>query len=231
MNTYSRRHLFALAGGASAALLFPRAPAWAAAHEGAAISADEALELLKKGNADFVAGKIPAPNAGAARRGEIAQKQTPFCAVLGCADSRVPPEFLFNRGLGDLFVLRVAGNTLDPETLGSLEYGVEHLGIPLILVLGHERCGAVKAAVEVAEKGTELPGSLNAIVDPILPAVLKAKRQKGDLVDNAVRQNVLDVVARLGSSEAAITEPLKTGKLKIAGGIYDLDTGKVDFIV
>lgn len=228
---FSRRHLFALAGGASAAMLFPRVPVWAAAHEGPGISAEEALRLLKQGNADYVAGKIPAPNAGTARRGEIAQKQTPFCAVLGCADSRVPPELLFNRGLGDLFVLRVAGNTLDPETLGSLEYGVGHLGIPLILVLGHERCGAVKAAVEVAEKGTELPGSLNAIVDPIIPAVLKAKRQPGDLLDNAVKQNVRDVIARLRNSEAEITEPLASGKLKIAGGVYDLDTGAVEFIL
>lgn len=225
----SRRRLLQLGAGVSAAAFLPRAPVFAAgAHT--AMSADEALALLKRGNADFVAGRIAEPNAGDKRRHEIALAQTPFCAVLGCADSRVPPELLFNCGLGDLFTVRVAGNTLDPELLGSLEYGVAHLGIPLILVLGHERCGAVGAAIDVVEKGAELSGSLNAIVDPIVPAVLRAKEEKGDLFDNAVRENVRGVMARLAASERAITEPLAQGKLLIVGGIYDLDTGGVDFL-
>jgi carbonic anhydrase len=218
-----------LGGVASASAFLPRGPVFAAsAHTG--ISADEALALLKKGNADFVAGRIAEPNASDKRRREIALAQTPFCAVLGCADSRVPPELLFNRGLGDLFTVRVAGNTLDPESLGSLEYGVEHLGIPLILVLGHERCGAVAAAIDVVEKGARLSGSLNAIVDPIVPAVLGARKMKGDIFGNAVRENVRGVMARLATSEQAIMEPLAKGKLKIAGGIYDLDTGAVEFL-
>jgi len=228
--TISRRRALGLAASASLFALLPKTPVFASSGEGLGLTADEALARLKKGNADFVAGRTPAAMTDARRRGQIAQKQTPFCAVLACADSRVPPELVFAQGLGDLFVIRVAGNTLDPESLGSIEYGVDHLGIPLVLVLGHERCGAVTAAIDVVEKGTELPGSLNAIVDPIVPAVLKAKRQPGNLIDNAVRQNVLDVVTRLGTSEAAITEPLAAGKLKLAGAVYDLDTGKVAFV-
>jgi carbonic anhydrase len=226
----SRRSLLHATAAASAMALLPHGPAFALSGGGTALTADQALALLKKGNADFVAGRIAAPNAGVKRRAEIAAKQTPFCAVLACADSRVPPELLFNRGLGDLFVVRVAGNTLDPEGLGSLEYGVEHLGIPLILVLGHERCGAVGAAVEVVEKNARLPGSLNAIVEPIVPAVLRAKAGGGDLLANAVRENVLGVVGQLTASDSVMTGPIARGELTIAGAVYDLDTGAVDFI-
>ena len=148
---------------------------------------------------------------------------------MGCSDSRVPPEPLFGRGLGELFIVRVAGNTVDRTALGSIEYAVAELKVPLVVVLGHERCGAVAAAVEVVRHDVALPGAIADMVSPILPAVLKAQRQEGDLLDNAVRENVRRVVQSLQQSGPLLLDPLAAGRLKIVGARYDLDDGAIEF--
>lgn len=141
------------------------------------------------------------------------------------------PEILFGRRLGELFIVRNAGNTIDTSALGSIEYGVLEFGAPLIMVLGHEKCGAVNAAVSIVTENTEFPGSIGAMVGPILPAVLAVQERPGDLLDNAVRENVQRIVERLKTSAGLLTEPIEQGRLEIIGARYDLDTGEVDFSV
>jgi carbonic anhydrase len=162
----------------------------AAEHETTELSADEALELLRQGNADFVADKSRAIPIDRRRRLEIARRQMPFAILVGCSDSRVSPEILFGRGLGDLFIVRVAGNTVDQVGLGSIEYAVAELGVPLIVVLGHERCGAVQAALEIVQQNADFPAAIEDMVSAIVPAVLRARSQPGDLLSNADRENV-----------------------------------------
>lgn len=193
------------------------------------LTADQALERLMKGNQAFLADEASPPPLGRKRRLEIAQTQTPFAVLVSCSDSRVPPEALFGQGLGDLFIVRVAGNTVSAEGLGSIEYAVAELGVPLIVVMGHERCGAVAAAVSIVRDGTSFPGAIGEMVGPILPAAIRARDEKGDWVDNAVRRNVVDVVERLKISGKLLEDPIAAGKLKIVGARYDLDDGKVDF--
>jgi carbonic anhydrase len=134
------------------------------------------------------------------------------------------------RGLGELFIIRNAGNTVDTTALGSIQYAVAELGVPLVLVLGHERCGAVDAAVKVVKENASFPGSIGQMIEPIIPAVIKAQAQQGDILDNAVRENVRRVVNRLRTaSEPLLLDPLKAKKLRIVGARYDLDDGDVDF--
>lgn len=201
------------------------APAVVAVHAEAAegVSAEEALKLLLEGNERVVKGKTRGPNRTPQRRGELATGQRPFAVVVTCSDSRVPPELLFDQGYGDLFVVRTAGNVVDDVALGSIEYAVEHLGARLIVVLGHTKCGAVKATAE----GGELPGHLPAIAEAIRPAVDAARTKPGDLVSNAVRANVKRVVQQIMESGPGFVEKLEDCVLRIAGGVYDLDTGKV----
>ncbi|MEO7522387.1 MAG: carbonic anhydrase [Gemmatimonas sp.] len=194
------------------------------------------MARLKKGNADFLADKPSVKTSrDNDRRLAIARGQVPFAVLVGCSDSRVSPELLFDAGLGELFIVRNAGNTVDTVALGSIEYGVQVLGAPLVLVLGHERCGAVDAAVSVVEKNTVYPGSIGKMIEPIIPAVLKAKSSgaaKGEaMLDAAVRENVRRIVSRLRSAEEALLAPQRAGKLKIVGARYDLDDGKVDFFM
>lgn len=196
------------------------------AQAASAPTADEALQRLMEGNERHFGKKFVHPDHWEVRRAEVAKTQHPFAIVLGCADSRVPPEILFDQGLGDLFVIRVAGNVVDPAVLGSIEYAAEHLGSPLVMVLGHERCGAVSATVQ----GGEMPGHLGALVDPIKPAVAAAKKEKGDLLDNAVRANVRLVVEQLKASEPLLSHLVHEGKLKVVGARYDLDTGRVELL-
>jgi carbonic anhydrase len=205
------------------------APASAAAGKKTDLTPDQALELLRKGNREFITDSPIRSAQGRDRRLEIARGQTPFAVLVSCSDSRVPPELLFGRGLGELFIVRNAGNTLDPAALGSLQYGVSVLGCPLVVVLGHERCGAVEAAVSVVRDQATFPGSIGEMIEPIIPAVLKAQGQPGDLLDNAVRENVRRVVHRLRNSEPILIEPLRSGSLRIVGARYDLDDGEVDF--
>jgi carbonic anhydrase len=156
--------------------------------------------------------------------------QSPFAAYVTCSDSRVPPELLFGRGLGELFIIRNAGNTVDTVALGSIEYAVGVLGVPLVVVMGHESCGAVKAAVDVVKNNATFPGQIGRMIEPIIPAVL-ASRENGTIeLDNAVRQNVRRVVSQLrNQTDPLMQEPLAQGRLKVVGAYYDLDTGAVDF--
>lgn len=194
------------------------------------ISPAAALARLKRGNADFLAGKQLAVDTDGKRRLAIARGQQPFAVLVSCSDSRVPPEVLFGRGLGELFIVRNAGNTVDTVAMGSIEYAVAELGVPLIVVMGHERCGAVSAAVDVVTKNAVFPGSIGRMIEPIVPAVLRARARGGDLLDASVRENVLRTVTRLRTaSEPLILNPFRAGKLKIVGARYDLDDGRVEF--
>ena len=198
---------------------------------GTDLSPDDALALLKEGNRQFVAGEAVRPHrVGAERRAALAREQRPFCVLVGCSDSRVSPELLFGRGLGDLFIVRNAGNVVDLAAMGSIEYGVAVLGAPLVVVLGHERCGAVQAALDVVDHDTDYPGSIGQMIEPILPAVLRARREgEGDVLDRAVRHNVSRIVERLRTTEQMLQEPQRQGRLKIVGARYDLDDGVVEF--
>ena len=195
------------------------------------LTPDQALEALKRGNREFLAGKASTEDRDARRRLEIARAQFPIAVLVSCSDSRVPPELLFGRGLGQLFIIRNAGNTIDTVAMGSLEYAVAELNVPLVVIMGHERCGAVSAAVSVVEKGTTFPGSIGQMVEPIIPAVLEARRgNPTDLLDAAVRANVSRTVARLREfSEPMVLDRLKQRKLRVVGARYDLDDGQVDF--
>ena len=196
----------------------------------AALAPDEALELLVEGNEAFLAGRQPNPDLSAERRLELARGQAPFAAYVTCSDSRVPPELLFGRGLGELFIIRNAGNTLDTVAMGSVEYAVAELRVPLVVVMGHESCGAVKAAMAVVEENARFPGAIGAMVEPIIPAVLEARGAEGDATEAAVRQNVRRQVAALREqSEPLMLEPQASGALKVVGAYYDLDEGRVDF--
>ncbi len=192
------------------------------------ISAAAAKQQLVDGNKRFVQGNLMHPNQSIERRNEVAQAQHPLAIVVGCSDSRVPPEVVFDQGIGDLFVVRVAGNILNDENIGSVEYAAEHLGAPLVIVLGHQRCGAVTAAV----KGGEAPGHIEDIVKAIEPAVDEAKKKCGkcDLVEKAAHINVQRAVRQLRTSEPLLAEMVKSGKLTVAGAFYDLDSGTVNFM-
>ena len=234
-NNLSRRGLL---GGVAATLslaLSARSPA--APPPGTAnpappsLTSDQALAALKDGNRRFLAGRSIEPDRGGRRRLEIARAQYPIAVLVSCSDSRVPPEVLFGRGLGELFIIRNAGNTVDTVAMGSLEYAVTELNVPLVVVMGHERCGAVAAAVSVVERGTTFPGSIGRMVEPIIPAVLAARAQgASDLLDASVRANVSRTVERLRRfSEPMLLDRIKAGQLRIVGARYDLDDGVVDF--
>jgi carbonic anhydrase len=189
------------------------------------LSPDEALQKLLDGNQRFTQHHPSYPDQTEVRVREVAQAQHPFATVLSCADSRVPVEIIFDQGIGDIFDVRIAGNIATPEAVGSIEYAVALLDTPLLMVLGHERCGAVTAAV----KNEPLPGEIGSFVKAILPAVERVKDKPGDAVDNAVVANVRYQIEQLQQS-SLLTERLQSGKLKIIGGRYDLDTGKVTMI-
>ncbi|WP_375465284.1 carbonic anhydrase [uncultured Methylobacterium sp.] len=231
----SRRHLIGcgchLGAAALAVTVLPaRALALSPSTKKTDMSPDQALKVMKDGNASYLTDFPVQAAQGRERRIEIALGQTPFCVLVSCSDSRVSPEILFGRGLGELFIVRNAGNTVDTAALGSIEYAVSQLGVPLVLVMGHSRCGAVEAAVSVVRDNTQFPGSIGRMVEPIVPAVLSVRDKPGDLVENSVRANVDRVVNRLRSaSEPALLDPLRVGKLRVVGAAYSLDTGNVDF--
>ena len=230
----SRRGLFGcLCSAGAAAPLRHWRPALAAGPAAkTTLTADQALAMLKEGNANFKADRpVQNSNLTRERRIEIAAGQTPFAVLVSCSDSRVPPELLFGRGLGELFIVRNAGNTLDTTALGSVEYAVAELGVPLVVVMGHERCGAVAAAVQSVTEGTSFPGAIGQMIEPIIPAVLTAQRRGGgDLLDTAVRENVRRTVTNLRkASEPMLMGPMREGKMKVVGARYDLNDGSVDF--
>lgn len=186
----------------------------------------QALEMLIQGNKRFVSRKTQnSTNRDITRIKQVSQTQKPFAAILGCADSRVPSEIIFDQGFGDLFVCRVAGNIATPEEIGSLEFGSAVLGSKVIMVLGHKRCGAVAATI----KGAQVPGQIASLLDAIKPAVERSKDQAGDKVENACKANVLYQVEKLKTSPV-LSGLIKEGKLKIAGGYYDLDNGTVTMV-
>ena len=211
--------------GVVGALLISAMPLGAEEHH-KGVGADEALARLVEGNKRFVEMKLAHPDQDAGRRTELATGQQPFAVILGCSDSRVSPEVIFDQGLGDLFVVRVAGNVADDIGIASMEYAVEHLGSRLIVVLGHERCGAVTAAVA----GGELPGHLPALMTALKPAVEKGKGHAGDAVEAAMLANVELTAEQLRESKPILAELVEKGEVKIVGARYDLDTGAVELI-
>lgn len=191
-----------------------------------AVTGDSALTELKSGNDHHTRHQYSHPHENLARQRELTSGQHPHAEILSCADSRVPPEIIFDQGLGDLFVVRVAGNVAADTEIASLEYGAEHLHIPLLVVLGHESCGAVTAAVQ----GGPPEGHIGALVDLIKPAVEQTRGSPGDPVANAVKANVELVVKQLRSSTPLLSELVAHGKLKVVGGVYSLETGKVTWL-
>jgi carbonic anhydrase len=183
---------------------------------------DEALTRLKAGNERFVSNKDSTSKPVAARRAETAQGQNPFAIIVACADSRTGPETVFDQNLGNLFVIRTAGNLVDDYGLGSIEYAVEHLGVRLIVVLGHERCGAVTAALA----SDTAPGHVNALVRDIQPAVVATKAKEGDKLANAIHENDALVAAKIRKD--AVLGALAP-QVRIVEGYYDLDTGKIEW--
>ncbi len=197
----------------------------------ATMTPDEALARLLAGNRRFANSKVRNPRRGTVRRAELAQGQNPFATVVSCADSRVPLELIFDQGLGDLFVVRVAGNTAaDPLVIGSVEYAAVVLNTPLIMLLGHEECGAVKAAIDTVTNGTVYPGDLPAVINPILPAVQQTLSvPKSGQLEAATQANVHDQVKGL-AAVTLLADRVKTGALKIVGAEYHLHTGKVELL-
>jgi carbonic anhydrase len=199
---------------------------------GAGMSPDEALGKLKEGNERFVAGQPRHPNQGRERRALTAgQGQHPFAALLSCSDSRVPPELIFDQGLGDLLVVRVAGNVAQTDEIGTLEYAVDHLAIPLVVVMGHSQCGAVTVVVE----NSKVPTNVANLLAPIKPAVAKAKAEnpeaaKEALVAAAVKDNVFQAMEDLLQKSAMVKNQAKAKKVKVVGALYDLDTGQVQWL-
>ena len=217
-----------IGGGTAASAQGVAAPQVAPA--GRNLTPAQALDLLREGNSAFLRGEQTSVLTSAQRRLDLARGQEPFAAYVTCSDSRVPPELLFGRGLGELFIIRNAGNTVDTVALGSIEYAVAELGVPLVVVMGHESCGAVAAAAKVVTDNATFPGSIGPMVEPIIPAVLQARSEPGDLLDNAVRANVRRVVRQLReNTDPLLLEPQQAGRLWVVGAYYRLESGEVDF--
>jgi carbonic anhydrase len=200
---------------------------------GKVIDPDAALKKLMEGNARFVKGQVK----GAGRKPEdfklLAKAQYPEAIIVSCSDSRVSPEILFDTGVGDIFVIRVAGNVVYGSGVmvkGSIEYGVAELKAPLIVVLGHSACGAVKAAIQHLHDKDSLPGAINGLVELVKPAVTQSAGMSGDPLDNAIKKNVEIGVARLKALEPIVGPAVKAGKVKVVGGVYDLATGAVTLV-
>jgi carbonic anhydrase len=193
------------------------------------LSPDAALERLHEGNERYVDG-VSRRHDFKHEREALAGGQNPYAAILSCADSRIAPEYAFDTARGDLFVCRVAGNFASDEIVASLEYAVSVLATPLILVLGHERCGAVDATIKSLKDGTTLPGHLPSLVTAIAPAVKAVSQQSGDALGNAIRQNVIDNVAKLKSAGPILSAAVEQNKLKVVGGIYRLKDGEVEMV-
>ncbi|MEN9754357.1 MAG: hypothetical protein RLZ07_739 [Pseudomonadota bacterium] len=226
-----RKFMGYAAAGAAAAGYWAVGGALSPSFAKTSMSADEALAKLKAGNQKFVS----APQLCAAEltnnRSAVAKGQSPWATILTCADSRVSPELIFGGvGLGELFVCRNAGNVADTAVMGTIEYGAEHLGSPLVVVMGHSRCGAVQAACDVVEKDAKLPGSIKPMVDAIVPAAKAMKGKSGDFVDLSVRENARLNAQKVMAESEIVKELAHGGKLKVVYARYDLDTGAVEFL-
>jgi carbonic anhydrase len=227
-----RRSLLAAgAGSIAAAIMATKARAKPVGPGDTARSPEHALEGLRQGNERFVSQPQLCEIDLVKQRAEVAGSQAPWATVLSCADSRVPPELVFGGlGLGELFVARNAGNLADTATLGTLEYGAAVLGSPLIVVLGHSGCGAVKAACEVVTDNATFPGSIGPMIDPIIPAALAARGRSGDFVGNSTRESALRTASRLATASSTLSGLVAAGKLKIVAAMYDLESGKVEYL-
>ena len=193
------------------------------------LSPDAALKRLMEGNARYVGGKSQLHDFKHEREA-LAAGQNPFAAILSCADSRIAPEYAFDSGRGDLFVCRVAGNFANNDTVASMEYAVAVLGVPLILVLGHDSCGAVDSTIKSLKDDKPLPGHMPSLVEAIAPSVKAVSQQGGDTLGKAIRQNVIDTVAKLGSATPILSAAVEQHKIRVVGGIYRLRDGMVDMV-
>lgn len=192
-------------------------------------SPEEALARLLAGNLRYAEDHTLSINESSQRRVEVAQGQHPYATIFSCVDSRVPPELVFDRGLGDLFVIRTAGHVIDHAVLGSLEFGAAELKIPLIMVLGHAKCGAVNATLEAVENHTEAPNDIAYLVDHIAPAIELAAEREGDPLSNCIKANVELTVKELQQS-SILADAIAQGQLMIVGAQYNLETGMVELI-
>jgi len=190
------------------------------------VGINQSLQTLLEGNRRFAGSKQLHPNQDRERRNEVAKGQKPFAIIVGCSDSRIPPEILFDQGIGDLFIIRLAGNIVDDTALGSIEYAVDHLGVRLVVVLGHSKCGAVTATVQ----GGEVHGHIGSIIQAITPAIDRAKGKTGDLVDNTIRENTKLVAGYIASSQPILEQMVNNGKIAVVSAHYDIDTGLVELI-
>jgi carbonic anhydrase len=194
---------------------------------------DEVLKLMLEGNHRFAKGASTHPRRTPADFKPLAAGQNPIACIVACADSRVTPEILFDLGIGELFVVRVAGNYVDgagAAVKGSVEYAIAELGVSLVMILGHSECGAVKAAIQHIHDKDALPGAINDLVNAIKPAVLASEHEPGNKLENAIRANVKRGVDRLDDLQPIILPAVKSGKIKIVGGVYDLASGKVQML-
>jgi carbonic anhydrase len=238
-----RRQLFRLAGGgltAAALIAATGAPAAAASSTGqsaapaataAPVTPAEALARLKEGNLRFVKDAQSCAADLSALRGQLTGGQHPWATILTCSDSRVSPELVFGGStLGDLFVIRNAGNVLDTGALGTIEYGAEHLKSPLVVVMGHSKCGAVTAACDEVTKGSEIGGSIGKMLQPILPVALAAREGAQDFVGETVRLNAISGARRIAEESDILRELVASGSVKVVAGVYDIASGQVEFI-
>ena len=219
----------AMAALADAEIGGPAAAAGGGGPASAATNPDEAIDLLKQGNSRFVAGSASCGPL-TARRMELTQGQSPFAIILSCSDSRVPVETVFDKVLGHIFGVRLAGNFADDNGLGSIEYAVAVLKSSLILVLGHTGCGAVDATVKYVDNGTTQPGHIQGLVAAIAPAVESVKGAPGNALDNAIVANVKANVAAIPARSTIVAGAVKNGQLRVVGAVYELHTGKVRFL-
>lgn len=187
-------------------------------------TANEVLNVLLDGNKRFRDGKMTHKNQSPERIKETSKSQNPIAIVIGCSDSRIVPEILFDQGIGDIFTIRVAGNTVGNVCIGSVEYAVEHLEVPIVLVLGHTHCGVFKTATE----GNDVHHHLGSLVDTAKKAVLRVKDKGGSLLDNAIRENIHILIDKLEYSSPTIKRLILENKLNIIGAVYDIETGKVE---
>lgn len=232
-NGIGRRDLMKFGAAAAIALAAGGAPRTARAAEGAptSLSPQEALAELKAGNERFVNHPELCTVDIAKSRGSVAVHQAPWATIISCADSRVPPELIFGgHGVGELFVARDAGNLVGVETLGTIEYGAAVLGSPLVVILAHTACGAVKAACDVVTKNATFPGVIGRMIAPIVPAALAVRDNPGDFVDNSAKESAKRTAAKLASLSPIVGDLVGAGKVKIAAAIYDLQTGAVTYL-
>ena len=233
--TIGRRTFLAMAGAtaglAMSGALLRASQAAPAGGATTSVTAEQALANLKSGNEKFVTAPEVCSADLAQRRMAVAKSQAPWATILSCADSRVPPELLFGgHGVGELFVARNAGNMADTATMGTIEYGAAVLGVPLIVVLGHARCGAVEAACDVVTKNATFPGSIGPMVQPIVRSARAVKAQPGNFLENATRESAKRTATQIATKSKIVAGLVKANKVKVVAAYYDLDNGKVEYL-